>query len=131
MLKKFFILSLIGISFTSVAQSNADFALAVVELEDVMEFLSKHTKESILLKETDGYTSLETGESTSMVSENQSVMIFDSKTNKGKKIKIEFSIDDYVFGKAIISTTKDPAVRKVSMVAGEGKNKSKMVSVEF
>lgn len=130
-MKRLISLCCIIAAFAAAAQSDQEIATAIVDLEDVSKFLSKHAGETLFLAEADGYVSLQDGESQSELAEDQSVMVFESKIDKKDKSKVVFTIDDYVFGKATISTKGQLSVRRVSMVAGTGKNKSKMVTLEF
>lgn len=114
------------------SQSNEELIKTVIEFKDVKEFLSKNVVGEIYLKKANGFISLRDGEQLSILEPNHLALTLESVIEEGDKYKLKFNIDDHVFGKVtVLATQNELNVRRAFLKAGDGKNKSKMVSLEF
>ena len=114
------------------AQSSEELVKTAIEFQDVKTFLLENAKGEIYLRDKDGFVSLKDGKRRSSSDENQSNLVLESIIEDRDKFKLKFSIDDYIVGKVTILAVGDELkVRRALLKAGEGENKSRMISFEF
>ena len=125
-------LFLLSSLYSGIAQTDQELIKAVVEFEDVKKFLAENVEGEIFLVAADGYVSLQDDNRTSSLDANQSKLTLERIIEEGDVYKLRFNIDNNVHGKVKIVAIQDELkVRRVSLKAGEGKNKAKMLSLEF
>lgn len=131
-MKKLFSLIFLSTLLTGYTQSNVSLVKTAIEFQDVKDFLTENVKGEIYLKDSEGFVSLQDGKRASSLSGNESVLVLESIIEDVDKYKLKFSIDDDVVGKVtILAIQEELKVRRAFLKAGEGKHKSKMLSLEF
>ena len=131
-MKKLLTVILLVPIFSAFAQTDQELIKTAIEFEDVKEFLSENIEGEIFLKQVDFFVSLEDGDRKTSLAPNEAKLILESVIDEGEKYKLKFHINEYVFGKVtILKENRELKIKRASLMAGEGKNKVKMVSFEF
>jgi len=114
------------------AQSDRELVKTAIEFEDVQDFLREHLDGEIYLKQESEYVSIKNGERAAAIDPEHSVLILNSVIEDKNYFTLKFDIDEQIVGKVkLVATNDELKVRRAWLKAGDGRDKSRMVSFEF